>query len=68
MKYIFWRLIYALLILALPFGAAAIKDDALVLYLLFDENSMEVKTNVSKMDNTYCRLFHHLASDIFCFS
>jgi len=51
MKRIFGSLMCALLILALPFGAAAIKDDALVLYLSFDEGNGKTVKDQSGKDN-----------------
>ena len=51
MKRIFWGLTCVLLILVLPFGAAAIKDDALVLYLSFDEGKGKTVNDQSGNDN-----------------
>jgi len=51
MKRIFGLLTCFLLILSLPFGAMAIKDDALVLYLSFDEGKGDTVEDQSGKDN-----------------
>ena len=51
MKRVFWGLMCALLIVALPLGALAIKDDALVLYLSFDEGKGKTVTDQSGKGN-----------------
>ena len=51
MKRIFWSMMCALLVLALPFGAGALKDDALVLYLSFDEGNGKTVEDLSGKGN-----------------